>query len=135
MLQQGHAEIVKHASAPFVTKAFDVASPKALFMGGKVFLVGDAQVTLRPNVGLGSTHAAHDCNWLEKVVDGGITADEWEKGVVEVCGGSVEVCSCHCFVWVGDEAGAAVECVSLAAGYAGPENWCDLIKKKKMGHV
>jgi 2-polyprenyl-6-methoxyphenol hydroxylase-like FAD-dependent oxidoreductase len=82
VLQEGHAEIVKQTTSPFVTKVFDVSSPKALFMGGKVFLVGDAQVTIRPNVGLGSTHAAHDCNTLEKVIERKITPEQWEKTVL-----------------------------------------------------
>lgn len=51
-------------------------------MRGKVLLVGDAQVTLRPNVGLGLTHAARDCNELERVVEGGMAGEEWETSVL-----------------------------------------------------
>jgi 2-polyprenyl-6-methoxyphenol hydroxylase-like FAD-dependent oxidoreductase len=82
LLDKGHAEIVKRTTSPFITKVFDVSSPQALFMGGKVFLVGDAQITIRPNVGLGSTHAAHDCNTLERFIEKEITAEQWEKAVL-----------------------------------------------------
>ncbi|KAF2643544.1 FAD/NAD(P)-binding domain-containing protein [Massarina eburnea CBS 473.64] len=82
ILPEGLAEIVKQSTSPFITKVFDVVSPKALFFSGKVFLVGDAQATIRPNIGLGSTHAAHDCNNLERFIEGKITAEEWEKAVL-----------------------------------------------------
>jgi hypothetical protein len=59
-----------------------VASPKALFFHGKLFVVGDVQITLRSNVGLSTTHAAFDCNELEKVVEGKITAEQWERAVL-----------------------------------------------------
>lgn len=82
VLPPGLAAIVGQTKAPFVTKVHDIMSSKASFLHGKVFLVGDAQTTLRPNVGMGTTHAANDCNELEKVVQGTATPEQWEKAVL-----------------------------------------------------
>ncbi|KAL1656231.1 hypothetical protein SLS61_001304 [Didymella pomorum] len=82
VLPPGLAAIVSSSKAPFVTKVYDVTSTKASFFGGKVFLVGDAQTTLRPNVGMGTTHAANDCNELEKVIEGSVTSEQWERVVL-----------------------------------------------------
>jgi 2-polyprenyl-6-methoxyphenol hydroxylase-like FAD-dependent oxidoreductase len=82
LLPPGLAAIVSSSKAPFVTKVYDVTSTKASFFGGKVFLVGDAQTTLRPNVGMGTTHAANDCNELEKVIEGNATPEQWEIAVL-----------------------------------------------------
>jgi 2-polyprenyl-6-methoxyphenol hydroxylase-like FAD-dependent oxidoreductase len=60
-------------STPFLTKVFDATCSQALFFSGKVFLIGDAQITLRPNIGMSTTHAANDCNELEKVLEGTTT--------------------------------------------------------------
>jgi 2-polyprenyl-6-methoxyphenol hydroxylase-like FAD-dependent oxidoreductase len=78
-LPAGLATIVENSRAPFVTKTYDVMTNKAIFFGGKVFMVGDAQVTIRPNVGMGSTHAAHDILNLEKVIEGTSTPEQWER--------------------------------------------------------
>ena len=59
--------MLEKTKSPFVTKVYDISSTKASFYGGKVFLVGDALFTLRPNVGMGTTHAAYDCEMLEQV--------------------------------------------------------------------
>lgn len=82
VLPPGLAAIVSSSKVPFVTKVYDVTSMRASFFGGKVFLVGDAQMTLRPNVGMGTTHAAIDCNELEKVVCGETTPEQWERAVL-----------------------------------------------------
>lgn len=82
MLPAGLAAIVQRTKAPFVTKIYDAASAKACFFNGTVFLVGDAQITLRPNIGMGATHAANDCNELEKVILGTITPEQWERAVL-----------------------------------------------------
>lgn len=76
------AKIVSSSSKPFVSKIYDVASPKAVFFGGKLFLVGDALTTIRPNAGLSTTHAAFNCNMLEKVVEGKLSPTKWEKAVL-----------------------------------------------------
>jgi 2-polyprenyl-6-methoxyphenol hydroxylase-like FAD-dependent oxidoreductase len=82
MLPPGLAAIVQATETPFVTKVYDTTSTKACFFNGKVFLVGDAQITLRPNAGMGATHAANDCNELEKVIMGTATPEQWEKAVL-----------------------------------------------------
>jgi 2-polyprenyl-6-methoxyphenol hydroxylase-like FAD-dependent oxidoreductase len=82
VLPEGLAAIVKSTRAPFITKVYDVTSTKATFFDGKLFLVGDAQLTLRPNVGMSTTHAAYDCNELEKVIEGKLTPEQWEKSVL-----------------------------------------------------
>jgi 2-polyprenyl-6-methoxyphenol hydroxylase-like FAD-dependent oxidoreductase len=82
VLPEGIAAIVKGTPSPFVTKVYDVTSPQATFFDGKLFLVGDAQTTLRPNIGMSTTHAAFDCNELEKVIEGALTPAQWEKSVL-----------------------------------------------------
>jgi len=79
---EGIAAIVKATESPFLTKVYDVTSTKTSFFRGKLFLVGDAQISLRPNVGMSTSHAAHDCNELEKVIKGEITPNQWEKSVL-----------------------------------------------------
>ena len=82
MLPEGLAAIVRASTSPFATKVHDVACPRVNFLNGKLFIVGDAQLTLRPNTGTGTTHAAHDCNRLEEVVQGTITPAQWEKAIL-----------------------------------------------------
>jgi hypothetical protein len=82
-LPSGVAEMVTKTAQPFVTKIYDVASTKALFFGNKLFLVGDALIPLRPNVGMSTQAAAHDCNMLERVIEGAITPPQWEKSVMK----------------------------------------------------
>ncbi|KAF3052059.1 hypothetical protein E8E11_006524 [Didymella keratinophila] len=78
-LPPGLAAIVSSSKAPFVTKVYDVISTKASFFGDKVFFVGDAQTTLRPNAGMGTTHATNDCNKLEKVIEENATPEQRER--------------------------------------------------------
>lgn len=82
VLPEGIASIVQKTPSPFACKIFHVASPKAQFFGGKVFLVGDGQTALKPNIGMSTSHAAHDCNRLEQVIEGKKTPEEWEKMVL-----------------------------------------------------
>jgi 2-polyprenyl-6-methoxyphenol hydroxylase-like FAD-dependent oxidoreductase len=81
-LPEGIAAIVQGTTAPFITKVFDATCTKASFLEGKLFLVGDAQITLRPNIGMSTTHAANDCNELEKVIEGTSTPQQWETAVL-----------------------------------------------------
>ncbi|KAF1972676.1 hypothetical protein BU23DRAFT_568878 [Bimuria novae-zelandiae CBS 107.79] len=82
VLPQGLAEVVTKTAQPFIAKMYDVTSPKGLFFDGKVFLVGDALMTIRPNVGMSTQSAAHDCNMLEQVIEGAISPRQWEKAVL-----------------------------------------------------
>lgn len=83
VLPEGLAAIVQGTTSPFLTKVYDVMSTKASFFSGKLFLVGDAQTTLRPNVGMSTTHAAYDCNELEKIIEGQSTPEQWERAVLK----------------------------------------------------
>jgi 2-polyprenyl-6-methoxyphenol hydroxylase-like FAD-dependent oxidoreductase len=77
-----YANILSSTPNPFVSKVYDVLSPRAVFFDGKLFLVGDARITIRPNAGMSTTNAAHDCNKLEEVIQGKITPKHWEKAVL-----------------------------------------------------
>lgn len=76
------AHILQRTPKPMVTKIYDLASSKAVFFGGKLFLVGDAQYTIRPNAGQSTTHAAYDCNMLEQVIQKKLSPSQWEKAVL-----------------------------------------------------
>ncbi|KAF2106038.1 hypothetical protein BDV96DRAFT_607696 [Lophiotrema nucula] len=76
------AQILHSTSAPFVCTIYDLLSPRSVFFGGKVLLVGDALTTIRPNAGMSTTHAAYNCNELEKMIEGKQTPYQWEKAVL-----------------------------------------------------
>jgi 2-polyprenyl-6-methoxyphenol hydroxylase-like FAD-dependent oxidoreductase len=82
LLPEGIAEIVQKTETPFVTKMYDAASTNASFFGGKLFIVGDAFITLRPNAGMSTNQAALHCNLLEKVVEGEMTPEQWNRAVL-----------------------------------------------------
>jgi hypothetical protein len=74
--------VISSTPHPFVSKVYDVSAPRAVFFGAKLFLVGDAQITIRPNAGMSTTNAAHDCNKLEDMVLGKISPTQWERAVL-----------------------------------------------------
>ncbi|KAF2877984.1 hypothetical protein BDV95DRAFT_624603 [Massariosphaeria phaeospora] len=78
----GIASIVRNCERPFITKIYDVVSPKAVFFGEKLFLVGDAMGPLRPNGGMGTNQVAYHCNLFEQVIEGKMTPKVWEKAVL-----------------------------------------------------
>ena len=75
-------QLLERTKAPFVTKIYDVASPQAVFMGGKVVLVGDALVKFRPHSALSTNQAAFDCLALEEVTQGRVSMRQWERKVL-----------------------------------------------------
>jgi 2-polyprenyl-6-methoxyphenol hydroxylase-like FAD-dependent oxidoreductase len=81
-MSEGLASIMDKTSSPFLTKCSEVYVPRTQFFGGKLFLVGDAQTTLRPNIGMSSAHAAYDCIALEQVIEGKKTPEQWEQMVL-----------------------------------------------------
>lgn len=83
MMPEGIAAIVQKTETPFVTKIYDVASTNAVFFGGKLFVVGDALMTLRPNVGLSTSQAAYHCGLLEKVLEKKMTPEQWNRAVLK----------------------------------------------------
>jgi 2-polyprenyl-6-methoxyphenol hydroxylase-like FAD-dependent oxidoreductase len=82
VLPPGLVEVISKTTHPFLTKIYDVTSSRILFFNNKLFVVGDAAMTIRPNVGMGAQLAAHDCNMLERVVEGKITPLQWEQAVL-----------------------------------------------------
>ncbi|PVH98332.1 hypothetical protein DM02DRAFT_596190 [Periconia macrospinosa] len=81
-MPQELTRLISSTSSPFVSKIYDVASPKAVFFGGKLFLVGDALTTIRANAGMSTSHAAFNCNKLEQVIKGKLSPKGWEKAVL-----------------------------------------------------
>ncbi|KAF2011504.1 hypothetical protein BU24DRAFT_466204 [Aaosphaeria arxii CBS 175.79] len=67
------SQILHSTSSPFVSKIYDASLTKAVFFGEKLFLIGDALTTIRPNAGMSTTYAAYAVNELEKVVEGNQT--------------------------------------------------------------
>ncbi|KAF2446603.1 FAD/NAD(P)-binding domain-containing protein [Karstenula rhodostoma CBS 690.94] len=79
VLPPGLAEVVSKTTRPFLTRIYDVTSSKIIFFNSKLFVVGDAAMSIRPNVGMSTQLAAYDCNMLERVIEGKITPSQWEK--------------------------------------------------------
>ncbi|KAL1612161.1 hypothetical protein SLS60_000385 [Paraconiothyrium brasiliense] len=82
VLPVGLAEVVSKTTRPFLTKIYDVTSSRILFFDNKLYVVGDAAMSIRPNVGMSTQLAAYDCNMLERVVEGKITPSQWERAVL-----------------------------------------------------
>ncbi|KAF1993508.1 hypothetical protein P154DRAFT_589136, partial [Amniculicola lignicola CBS 123094] len=59
------ATLLEHTESRIVSKSFDMVSPCAVFFDGKLFLVGDALVTFRPNIAQSTNQAALDCRLLK----------------------------------------------------------------------
>jgi len=79
------AEVFQKIEHPFLQAVTDNIAPKSVFMGGKVFLVGDALAGLRPHTAAGTAQAAMNALLLKKVFekDGGMSIEEWEKATVD----------------------------------------------------
>jgi 2-polyprenyl-6-methoxyphenol hydroxylase-like FAD-dependent oxidoreductase len=75
--------IVDKITQPFVTAISSVEYPHAKYFNDKLFFIGDALVQLQPNTGHGTAHAALEAMMLADVVEGKVTAAEWEEKVVE----------------------------------------------------
>lgn len=73
------AEMVEKSQSPFVQCITDVTSPKNLYMGDKVVLVGDALAGFRPHTVASTSQAAFDVMTLVEWLDGGISRDEMVK--------------------------------------------------------
>ncbi|KAL9094686.1 MAG: hypothetical protein Q9165_002956 [Trypethelium subeluteriae] len=77
-------ELASKIAQPFLQVITDCASPKAVFEGGKVVLLGDALSQIRPYSGKGTSQAAAQCLAMERVIKGEIGWREWEKQCLEV---------------------------------------------------
>ncbi|KAF2834638.1 FAD/NAD(P)-binding domain-containing protein [Patellaria atrata CBS 101060] len=72
-------EVISKITRPFVTRVNEVISPQASFFSGKVVLVGDALVGLRPNTAMATNQAAMHCAEFEKVMMGDMSQAEWDR--------------------------------------------------------
>lgn len=97
--------VIAQSHNPFVTKIQDVVSDKGVFLGDKLFLVGDALIGLRPNIGASTGQAAYHCLQLEKVIEKKITASKWEKAVLRYGYAKHKFSIAFASYWVGTRLG------------------------------
>ena len=84
ILPEQFAEIVTKTTMPFVQAITDVAPPSRAtkigrLLSGKAALVGDALAGFRPHTAASTSQAAFDALLLERVFQGQISWDEYEK--------------------------------------------------------
>ncbi|KAJ8606322.1 hypothetical protein MRB53_041073 [Persea americana] len=77
------AEMAHKTKTPFVQCITDVISPKNLYMGDKIVLIGDALAGFRPHTVASTSQAAFDVMSLVKWLDGEIDRGEFVKRVME----------------------------------------------------
>lgn len=77
------AEIVEKTEHPFIQAITDVTSRQISFFDGKVLLVGDAVCGFRPHVAASTSQAALHAQLLDRVFQGEMTVEEWEKQVLQ----------------------------------------------------
>ncbi|KAH7346889.1 monooxygenase [Rhexocercosporidium sp. MPI-PUGE-AT-0058] len=78
------AELFQKVEQPFIQAITDNIATKAVFMGGKVLLVGDALAGLRTHTTAGTSQAAMHALMLKKVFGSGeMSLGEWEGKVLE----------------------------------------------------
>lgn len=77
------AEMAHKAENPFVQCITDVISPKNLYMGDKVALVGDALAGFRPHTVASTSQAAFDVMSLVDWLDGKIDRRQFVRQVME----------------------------------------------------
>ena len=82
------AELVNKTTRPFVAIIADTMSPRASFLDGKVFLVGDALASFRPHAALSTNQAALDALLLGKVMKGEMALKDWEQAVLKYANAS-----------------------------------------------
>ena len=76
-------------------------------MNNRLFLIGDALAQVQPNTGQGTNLAALDAMMLGDVVKGDLSAEAWERRVLEVSGQESAKAKGFAKGWLG-EAGWAV---------------------------
>ncbi|PBP17619.1 hypothetical protein BUE80_DR011717 [Diplocarpon rosae] len=76
------AEVVQKTSQPFVTAISDLACPRAVALGGKVLIAGEALNLVRPHMALSTTASAKQALLLEQVFRGALTLRDWETRVL-----------------------------------------------------
>lgn len=83
LLSPATAELVIKTKNAFIQTVSDVISPRALFLDGRVLLVGDALATFRPMTGLGTNQAARQALSLFEVLAGRLSLERWERDALE----------------------------------------------------
>jgi 2-polyprenyl-6-methoxyphenol hydroxylase-like FAD-dependent oxidoreductase len=83
VLPKQFSELVQKTKHPFVQVITDVISPQAVYMDGKVILVGDALCGLRPHTAASTSQAAMHALGLEDVMSGWMKLSDWEKKMEE----------------------------------------------------
>jgi len=76
------SELVQKTRQPFVQAITDVLSSNNVFMDGKVWLVGDAVVGLRPHTAAGTSQAAMHALLLNQLMNGEMSLEEWKKKTI-----------------------------------------------------
>jgi len=77
------AEMAHKTRSPFVQCITDVISPKNLYMGDKVVLIGDALAGFRPHTVASTSQAAFNVMTLVEWLDGGIERKEFVERTVK----------------------------------------------------
>ncbi|KAH6706284.1 hypothetical protein BKA61DRAFT_660141 [Leptodontidium sp. MPI-SDFR-AT-0119] len=76
------ADVVEKTTQPFVTAISDLACPRAVAMGGRLLITGEALNLVRPHMALSTTASAKQALLLEKVFRGEMSIEQWEKQVL-----------------------------------------------------
>lgn len=76
-------ELLNKTDQPFVTKVNDVFCTKARHWNDRVLLVGDALMTLRPNIAMSTEQAANQSLLLSKALKSEMDMKSWEKKAVQ----------------------------------------------------
>ncbi|KAK3904111.1 zeaxanthin epoxidase, chloroplastic [Staphylotrichum tortipilum] len=78
------ATLLSSTPHPFVTKINDARTDAAVFLDGRVVLVGDSLAAFRPHFAVATEQAARHCLGLGRVWDGegGATLEGWEREAV-----------------------------------------------------
>jgi hypothetical protein len=75
-------EIFQKIEQPFIQAVTDNLATKAVFMNGKVIIVGDALAGLRPHTTGGASQGALHALLLKKVFENEMSLEYWEEKVL-----------------------------------------------------
>ncbi|KAK5708207.1 hypothetical protein LTR97_000747 [Elasticomyces elasticus] len=81
------AEIPAKIEHPFVSLISSISAKQARFFDDRLFFIGDALVQTQPNAGSGLTKAAREAMLLPRVLDGSLSAADWEQQVLTLAEG------------------------------------------------
>ena len=75
-------ELVNKTENPFISAVRDCAAPRAMFYDNRLLLVGEALSLYRPHTGINVNQTTLNCLQLRKVLQGEMTAQQWEESVL-----------------------------------------------------